>query len=125
MAKRRVHGTERVIGNLNREISQIEGRTMKGLIRSAAFIREDMERKPPLIPVDEGNLRASWFTDPYYQGRNPVVQLGFSANYAWYVHEMVGANFQRPGSGAKFLEAALKRNKAKILGIIKQEARVR
>ena len=40
--------------------------------------------------------------------RKPAVVLGFSAYYAWYVHEMVGASFQKtPGAGAKFLEAAI------------------
>jgi len=38
---------------------------------------------------------------------------------------MVGANFQRPGAGAKFFEAALKRNQGKILEIIRQEARIK
>jgi hypothetical protein len=37
----------------------------------------------------------------------PLVIAGFSANYAAYVHEMIDANFQRPGAGAKFFESAL------------------
>lgn len=123
MARKRVTGVDKVLRNLNREIKQIEGLTMKGLIQSAVLIRRDMEQTSPKIPVDTGNLRASWFTDPHYQGQNPVVRLGFSANYAWFVHEMVGANFQRPGAGAKFLEAALKRNKDTILKTIAREAR--
>jgi hypothetical protein len=52
------------------------------------------------------------------------MRLGFTANYAWYVHENVGANFKRPEAGAKFFEAALKRNTDKILDIIKKEAKV-
>jgi len=35
---------------------------------------------------------------------------------------MVGANFQRPGAGAKFFEAALKRNTDKIIDIVAREA---
>jgi len=125
MAKKRVRGVDKVIRNLNREIQQIEGRTMKGLIRAAALLRYDMDHTEPLIPVDWGNLRGSWFTDPQYMKGQPVVRLGFSANYAWYVHEMVDANFQRPGAGAKFFEAALKRNHNEILEIIRQEARIK
>jgi len=46
---------------LNREIEGIKARSMKGLIMSAAFIRNETEKTPPLTPVDLGNLRASWF----------------------------------------------------------------
>lgn len=123
MARKKMHGVDKVLRNLNKQVREIEGRTMKGLIQAAILVRKDMEQTSPTIPVDTGNLRASWFTDPHYQGKNPVVNLGFSANYAWYVHEMVGANFQRPGAGAKFFEAALKRNKAQILKIVAREAR--
>lgn len=78
------------------------------------------------------------------------VRLGFTANYAFFVHEMVGvsdiriskkkqisplsqaqrrafgvARFKRPGSGAKFLEASLKRNAGGVLKIIVEEAKIR
>ena len=55
-------GLERVIKNLNAEIARIEGATLAGLIRAQIEIRRSMEYEPPLIPVDMGNLRASYFT---------------------------------------------------------------
>lgn len=55
----------------------------------------------------------------------PVVAIGFTAFYAPFVHEMVGANFQRPGAEAKFLESTLKENKQEILDIIVQEAKIK
>lgn len=157
----RLKGMETVLKNLNKEIDKIEGRTLKGLIRSAILIRRDMEVTPPLIPVDTGNLRASFYTittKPIegqvkstsfskdengklarghaealqnaqsvltYFGNNPAVAIGFSAYYAFKVHEDMMAHFMRPGSGPKFLESAIKRNEKKILNIIKEEARVR
>jgi hypothetical protein len=59
--------------------------------------------------------------------KDPVVILGFSASYAWYVHEMVGGkvNWNRPGSGAKFFEKAIKQERGNILNIIQREARVK
>lgn len=54
-------GVETVMRNLNREIQKIKNRSMRGLIHAAILIRRDMETTPPLVPVDEGNLRASWF----------------------------------------------------------------
>ena len=54
-----------------------------------------------------------------------VVALGFGAEYAAWVHENVGAKFQRPGAGAKFLEAALKREQNNIEKIIQATAKIK
>jgi hypothetical protein len=55
----------------------------------------------------------------------PLLIMGFSANYATFVHENVGANFQRPGAGAKFFESAIKNHEGEILGVIKKEAKTK
>lgn len=57
----RVRGTGRYIRRLNNEIKNIEGKTLRGLIRAAIIIIRDMEETPPIIPIDTGNLRASRF----------------------------------------------------------------
>lgn len=54
-------GVENVMRNLNREIKKLRGRSMAGLIKGAIIIVRDMDKTPPLIPVDLGNLRASRF----------------------------------------------------------------
>ena len=54
----------------------------------------------------------------------PVLVMGFGANYAIWVHENVGGTFARPGSGAKFFEAALKRNEKQMLEIIRLNAKI-
>ena len=152
-----IKGMDIVLSNLNREILAIKARSTVGLIEAAIVIRRDMDKTPPLIPIDLGNLRASWFTVTGHgfgagsrggqqsgsfvgpqagelsaarstaisEGRaiasafkGPMVVMGFSANYAMWVHENMGATFQRPGAGPKFFEASLKRNKKKILQII-------
>jgi len=83
----KITGFDKVIANLNKEVLKIEGLTMKGLIRSAFMIRRDMAVRPPLIPIDLGNLNASWFITPFRTTTGPVVFIGFTANYAVYVHE--------------------------------------
>jgi hypothetical protein len=119
-------GLEAVIANLNKEIKAIEGRSLAGMIRAAVVVRRSTEETPPLTPVDLGNLRASWFTHPgYAPGGNPFLTMGYSANYAVYVHEMVGAKFQRPGAGAKWFQAAFRRNKDRILEVIREEAQIK
>ena len=88
-----------------------------------------MEKTPPLIPLDTGNLRASWFTTTFRKFKNLGLILGFNANYAVFVHEMVdkgkGINWKRPGSGPKFFEAALNRNHKQILQIIAKNASIK
>ena len=60
----------------------------------------------------------------------PVLIMGFSANYATFVHEMVGGgekriSWNRPGSGSKFLQASIRRNMKEGLGLIAKNARIR
>lgn len=131
MAEVYLKGLDKVMKNLNKEIQAIEGRTMKGLIEAAVLIRYDMDKTPPLIPIDTDNLRGSWYATPIpgWISHKIALMMGFTANYAAYVHEMIGPtttgkkiNWNRPGSGPKFFEATLKRNRGKILTIIKNFA---
>jgi hypothetical protein len=150
-------GMKEVLMSLNKEIAKIEGRTLKGLIRSAIVIRRDMEKTSPVIPVDTGNLRASWFVvtskgdkqnvDPSFKddkgkmaaqhtrvindvlsqllgSKYPALSMGFTANYATEVHEDMTKKRKRPGSGPKFLESALIRNRNTILKLIREEAKI-
>ena len=62
--------------------------------------------------------------------KDPVLIIGFSANYALWVHEMTGdINWNTPKGGAqpgaKFLQKALKRNKKKILVVIRENAYIK
>ena len=122
MAK--ILGYEQVMRNLNREINKIQGKSMEGLIRAAIHVRQQMDTVPPLIPVDTGNLRQSWRMIPNDQGERKSVLMGFSANYALFVHEKENAHFKRPGAGVRFFEVALDREKGKIVEIIQKTAKV-
>lgn len=57
----------------------------------------------------------------------PMLTMGFSANYAIYVHERVGDDikYRKPGSGAKFFQSALEGSKGEILQTIKEHAKIR
>jgi len=136
----KITGFKKVQQNLRREILQIKGRSMAGLIEAAILVRRDMEVTPPLIPVSKlkkskrrrggGNLRASWFTSPHQTPQGPSLVCGFNANYAVFVHEMVDKSgkkidWSRPNSGPKFFEKALNRNHKEILEVIRNNARIR
>lgn len=58
-------------------------------------------------------------------GKRKFIMAGYSVNYAAPVHEMIGANFQRPGAGPKWLESAFQRNTGKIVQIVKDNAQVK
>jgi hypothetical protein len=57
--------------------------------------------------------------------KGPFVIAGYSANYALWVHEMLGAKFQRKGAGAKWFEIAIKTKQPEILKIIQSTAKIK
>lgn len=54
-----------------------------------------------------------------------MVMFGYSANYAMWVHENIGATFKRlePPAGPKWFENALDRNHDKMLKIIRETSK--
>ena len=166
----KVEGFDIVIKNLNIEILAIKNRTLKGLIKGAALVRNETETGEARTPVDLGNLRASWFvvtakSIPVGKGvarfngpkiakllndhvstiqeaqaiiraagkENVFIMMGYTANYAVYVHEMVGANFKRKGKGKskgkdatyKWLQRAFVKHKDNIVVIVRDNARIK
>lgn len=138
-----IQGWGDVMQNLNREIQNIVGRSMAGLIEATMLIHVATETEDPKVPVDTGNLRHSWFTSPFYEGGNPGMFFGFAANYALTVHEMVDADFTTPrmrkkgkakkatlytpraGAGAKFLETKINRHHDDIIKAIAGKAKIK
>jgi hypothetical protein len=112
--------------NLNVELDKMKRGSAQGLLDAAEFIHADTEKTPPLTPVDTGNLRSSWTTRFFRRNKKSVVIFGYSANYALYVHEMIGpVNWSRPNSGAKWFEYAIKRNYNRILALIAGRAKIK
>jgi len=138
-------GLDNVLRNLNREVKAIEGRSLQGMLLAVAEIRKDIDSKQPLVPIGPsaaqvealkkagiyrklgtGNLRISWFSEPLMLAIGPAVIFGHSANYAAYVHEMIGEiNWSRPGAGPKWLQSAIRGSKERTLRIIQENARIK
>jgi hypothetical protein len=56
----------------------------------------------------------------------PSLIMGYSAYYAGYVHEMVGVEkWTKEGSGPKWFQTAIFENKDKILGLIRESAKIK
>lgn len=179
-----LHHMADIMANLDKELQKIEGRTISGMLESAMYIFDEMDKTPPRIPVDMGNLRASFFivsskgvgddesggVGGRFRGKNagqlegekrgivgkvkavsmatrqPTVAMGFSANYAVYVHENLEANFaggavkrtksgkataatrkfsRRSGAGPRFFSSHLERGKQRIVQIMADNAAIK
>lgn len=122
-----VWGWDEIIKNLNFIIIEKGLASKKGLLEVAKYIRRDMAENQPFIPKDIGNLDASWETHQITEGKKYGLLMGFSANYALWVHEMIdpGIKWSKEGSGPKFFEKSLNRNHDTILQILADNMKVK
>lgn len=126
MASPYVLGLDQVLFNIDKEINAIKGRTVKGLVAAMKHLENEMDTVPPLIPEDTRVMRQSWYIFPTYSPGGPIVTAGYTAQYAPYVHEMVGLiNWTRPNSGAKWLQIHFERNRLEMQLIIASYVRVK
>ena len=112
-------GKSEALKNLNKELRAIKGKTIEGLTVSAMLVRS---RSQALTPVDTGNLKASTYNASGGTSDKPVVEVGYTADYAVKVHEDLGV-YHKTGQ-AKFLETAIEKSKGDILDIVKKRARI-
>lgn len=113
-----ITGTDKVLRNLNREIMGIRSRSKAGLREAALVIRR---RSMELTPVDTGNLRGSAYTETFDGVEGPGAEIGYTAGYAVYVHEI---DKSYTVGQWKFLETALKEKSHEILEIIRKRVHV-
>jgi len=106
----------------------------RGLKKAGLMLQRESQK---LVPVDLGNLKASAFTRHRGEGMKTVVEVGYTAGYALYVHEAVGMKLKglpRTGKGAhgsywdpqgqgqaKFLEEPARRLQPEIRKIVADE----
>lgn len=83
MTNRRVKGMDTVLRALDREIDGVKNRTQAGVHKVAFRISEDAGK---LVPKEYGDLARSRYVQKSPTKRG-VFEVGFSANYAVYVHE--------------------------------------
>jgi hypothetical protein len=146
----RIVGFNNVMKGYEAQVKKIRGATYQGLIMAVEHLKESMNTVIPVVPVGNdiydknGTLkhRGGTLRDAFEYSKastsnaiNPQILFGYNvgpesqggAPYAWYVHEMTpeaygDINWTRPGSGPKWFEIALKREKQTMLGIVKQYA---
>ena len=118
-------GMAGVITGINAEIAKI------GLVEKRNMAKAMIFLKGKVLPVTpesghnqgQGNLRGSCYTRVYDTPAGPVGEIGFTAEYAIYVHEMgidppKVINWTTAGTGNKFLERPMKENANSLVKII-------
>lgn len=107
---------------INKEIPEESARLA---FKVAAMVIRDAILEEPKAPHKTGNLwRSQKIEPPRIEKGEITIELGFDAEYAAAVHELgtdesgVSVNWTMAGSGPKFLEAKLLRNKEKYMAEI-------
>lgn len=93
--------------------NKLSGAVEAGLKAAGLYIQLESQK---IVPVDEGILHNSAFTraePPKGGGLKTTVRVGYTAEYAVYVHEDMNAN-HKPGKTAKFIERVLLEKKKEI-----------
>ena len=80
----RVTGLEQVLRNLAASKDVIGERVARGLSKAGVFLQHESQK---VVPVQTGNLKGSAFTRRFGQGVHADVVVGYTANYAAFVHE--------------------------------------
>lgn len=115
-------GIQDVLANFKKKDDEKQAAIERGMKRGALII---FRQSQLFVPVDKGNLKGSGFVRVVGRGINTRPQIGYTANYAIFVHENLaahhGENFNRfhadeiaagteksrgPNQIAKFLENA-------------------
>lgn len=119
----------------NKKIPQAAAR---GFIRVGAMVIRDSIMEEPKVPKSRGvtkeggrrgqgpgHLRRSQKIErPKIRSGEVSIEVGFNADYAGIVHEMPdGTQWTVPGTGSKYMEAKLIKNKEKYMGEVAEDIR--
>ena len=96
----------------------------KGVFKGANLILDDAEVQIPKVPRKIGDLRGSRKVEKVILTPSYIsATAGYNINYAAKLHEMTPSqdartNWTLPGSGAKWLEKSLSKNKEDAIKVI-------
>jgi len=112
-----IEGLDEVMANINAEVKNIQGRTSGGLLAGGLIIQRESQKR---VPVRYGFLKGSAYTrktpeDPM------VVEVGYTAAYAIYVHENLEAHHDV--GQAKYLESAARDKQSEVVDAVAKRVR--
>lgn len=126
-------GNENFNRNLAKALEKMRKGAVTGLRLGAALIKRNSQKR---APVDTGNLRAGHYVSVQVNKDNAVAEIGVTAEYAAYVHEITNPSegVPRTGFGAKgdywekgepkFLEKAIDEEIPNVKKLIQKHASV-
>lgn len=126
----KVKGVSQAKQKLDALLGEVQGRKVGRAIKSALFIIG--ADAATMTPIDTSYLVNSQYQELLVNGTRVTGRVGYSANYAVYVHEAPGklkgrprtngsGNYWDPSGEPKFLETAFKDNSDKVTAIIRKE----
>lgn len=126
----KVKGVSQAKQKLDALLGEVQGRKVGRAIKSALFIIG--ADAATMTPIDTSYLVNSQYQELLVNGTRVTGRVGYSANYAAYVHEASGklkgrprangsGNYWDPSGEPKFLEKAFKDNADKVAAIIRKE----
>lgn len=115
------------VRGLTNQILKMQMATVAGVNAAADYLKEQTENVPPTTPKDKGDLRKSFFKRVTEVPNGIQLEVGYSAPYALYVHEMTSppyglVQWTEPGSGPKWFEIHIQKDKKMMLAYIRAYA---
>ncbi|WP_049364089.1 MULTISPECIES: hypothetical protein [Haemophilus] len=112
------------IAQAKRQLAEVIGETASVKANRAMF--RILHIVAPLAakytPIDTSTLINSQYSEVMVNGAILTGRIGYSANYAIYVHDPnVKQIFRKPGAKKEFLSSAFKESESAFEGIIKEE----
>lgn len=131
-----VKGTDEVLRNINAAVKKMKGNVEAGLLFGAGYLKKESQK---LTPVVTSYLRNSAYVKPYKKRKKVGAEVGYTADYAVYVHEDAEKEKRRAARRGtphpkgrvirshvgywKFLETPLKEKSRQIIAIIREAAK--
>ncbi|AZL61955.1 HK97 gp10 family phage protein [Enterobacter asburiae] len=116
----KVRGMREAKANLNRIIQDIQGRKVVRAIQSALIIGGSQAAL--YTPIDTSTLLNSQFRDITVKGSRVTGRVGYSANYAIFVHDPnVPQTFRRATARKEFLTKGFEDTRSQIDAVIAKE----
>ena len=116
----KVRGIREAKANLNRIIQDVQGRKVVRALQSAMIIGSSQAAL--YTPIDTSTLLNSQFREITTNGTRVTGRVGYSANYAVWVHDPnVPQNFRRATARKEFLTKGFEDTRDQIDAVVKKE----
>ena len=108
----KLQGFDKFRRSLKKVESKYEKRFADALKVMGLFVQRESQQ---IVPIDTANLKRSAFTRSSGRGFKVEVRVGYTAEYAIYVHENLEAN--HPVGENKFLEKILRVKRSEMMAV--------